>query len=133
MRHGLAKALGTFHLSCGEYAILPLDWIAILGLRFEGEPVLTEFMGIVEECTPLGIDYPYIVATSRFFRPTQKPKICLLQLKMIIPWKKELDYVAFRRFFFFFIGSCLFGNNRSVLTCRLLAAIRIVCNIGAYD
>ena len=26
----------TFHLSCGEYVVLPLDWTAILRLRFSG-------------------------------------------------------------------------------------------------
>ena len=125
--------MGTFHLSCGEYAILPLDLITILGLRFEGELVLTEFVGVADECTLLGIDYPHTAVTNRFFGPTQKPKICLLQQKMIIPRKKELDGVAFRRFFFYFIGFCLFGNNISVLTYRLLAAIRVVSDIGAYD
>ena len=44
MRHGIREALvrrfhaetGTFHLSCGEYVVLPLDWTTILGIWFGG-------------------------------------------------------------------------------------------------
>ena len=44
MRHGIGEALvwqfhvetGTFYLSYEEYAILPLNWMAILGIRFSG-------------------------------------------------------------------------------------------------
>lgn len=44
-----------------------------------------------------------------------------------------LDDVALRSFFFYFIGSCLLGNNRSMLTYKLLVAMRIVSVLGAYD
>ena len=37
-----------------------------------------------------------------------------------IPWVAKLDNVTLKWFFFYFISSCLLGNNRSVLTCRLL-------------
>ena len=50
-----------------------------------------------------------------------------------IPWITDLDNVALRQFFFYFISSCLLGNNQSLLTCRLLAAMRVVSVIGAYD
>jgi len=47
MRHGIREALvwwvhaetGSFHLSYGEYVILPLDWTAILGIKFGGFPI----------------------------------------------------------------------------------------------
>ena len=47
MRNGLVEALvqwfhaeiGTFHLSYKDHVVFPLDWIAILGLRFGREPV----------------------------------------------------------------------------------------------
>jgi len=45
----------------------------------------------------------------------------------------ESDDVAFKGFFFYFIGTFLLGNNRSVLTCRLLVAMKVVSIIGAYD
>lgn len=52
---------------------------------------------------------------------------------MNIPWKVEPNDVVFRWFFFYFIGSFLLGNNRSVLTYRLLVAMRVVPVIGAYN
>ena len=50
MRHEIGEALmrrfhaetGTFHLGCVEYAILPLDWTTILGIRFGGLPIPNE-------------------------------------------------------------------------------------------
>ena len=54
-------------------------------------------------------------------------------LKNNIPLEAELDDIAFRQFFFYFIGSCLFGNNRLVLTCKLLGAMSVLSDIGAYD
>lgn len=52
---------------------------------------------------------------------------------MTIPWGAELNDIVVRRFFFYFIGSFLFSNNRSVLSCRLLGAMRVVLDIEAYD
>jgi len=54
-------------------------------------------------------------------------------LRESIPWATEPNNIVIRRFFFYFIGSCLFGNNRSMLTCKLLGAMRVVLDIGAYD
>ena len=45
----------------------------------------------------------------------------------------ELGDIDLRRFFFYFIGSCLLGNNWSMLTCGLLGAMGVVFVIGAYD
>ena len=63
MRHGIGKALvqqfhaetGTFHLSSGEYAILPLDWMAILGIRFSEYPIPIDDMTFEMACELLGI------------------------------------------------------------------------------
>ena len=54
-------------------------------------------------------------------------------LKNNIPLEAELDDIAFRQFFFYFIGSCLFGNDRLVLTNKLLGAMSVLSDIGAYD
>ena len=53
-------------------------------------------------------------------------------LRVSIPWEVAPDDISLRRFFYF-IGSCLFGNNQSVLTCKLLQAMRVVSDIRAYD
>jgi len=47
-----------------------------------------------------------------------------------IPWEAEPNDITFRRFFFYFISSCLFGNNRSVLTYKLLGAMKVVSDMG---
>ena len=55
------------------------------------------------------------------------------QLWVRIPWEAESNDIALRRFFFYFISSCLFGNNQSVLTCKVLGVIWLVSVIRAYD
>ena len=55
----------------------------------------------------------------QYFGPTDKTQIRMEWLRINIAWGVELDDIALRWFFFYFISSCLFGNNRSVLTCRL--------------
>ena len=34
----------TFHLSCGEYLVLPINWTSILGVRFGGHQILKDKM-----------------------------------------------------------------------------------------
>ena len=63
MRHEIEKALvqrfhiktSTFHLSCGEYTILPLDWAAILGIRFGGYLISADDISFEMACKLLGI------------------------------------------------------------------------------
>ena len=81
MRHGFPEALvqwfhvetGTFYLSCGEYAILPFDWTAILDLRFGGEPVLTEFVSFTMVSKLFGIPYPITRMIRGYFELTNEP------------------------------------------------------------
>ena len=66
MWHAILKVLvqqfhvetSTFHLSCGEYAVFLLDWMAILGLRFEGYLVLLDPVDFATVSTLMGIRYP---------------------------------------------------------------------------
>ena len=67
IRHAILETLvqrfhaetGTFHLSCGEYVVLPLDWTAILGLRFDRHPVSIDPIDFATTSELLGIQYPY--------------------------------------------------------------------------
>ena len=120
-------------MSCGEYVVLPLDWTTILGLRFGGYLFLTDFVDFDVVSELLSIRYPLTLTRRQYFGPTNKPQIHMEWLKVSIPWEAELDDITLRWFFFYLIGSCLFGNNQSVLTCRLLGAMRVVLDIGAYD
>lgn len=69
MRH----RIGTFHLSCGEYAVLPLDWIAILGIKFGGHQIPTEEMSFDIACDLLGIPLPLTVKMMGYFGPIALP------------------------------------------------------------
>ena len=93
MRHGLVEALvqwfhvemDTFHLSYEEYAVLPLNWANILGLRFGGDPVPIKFVSFVMVSELLGIPYPLTRITKGYFGPTNKPQICIRWLKGNVP------------------------------------------------
>ena len=81
MSHGIWETLvrwfhtemGTFHLSYGEYTILPLDWIAILGIRFGGYPISTHEMSFEMASELLGIPLPLIANMRGYFEPTTSP------------------------------------------------------------
>ena len=83
MRHRIGEALvrrlhaetGTFHLSYGEYAILPLDWTAILGIRFGGYLILTDDISFELACKLLGILLLLTTDTRAYFGPTALPQI----------------------------------------------------------
>ena len=81
MRHRIGEALvrqfhteiGTFHLSCGEYAILPFDWTSILGIRFGGYLIPTNDMSFELVCELLGIPLPLTTDTRAYFGPIVLP------------------------------------------------------------
>ena len=77
--------MGTFHLSYGEYTVLPLDWMAILGIKFGGHLIPTKEMSFDMVCKLLGIPLPLIMETRGFFEPTTSPQICIEWLQSSIP------------------------------------------------
>ena len=81
IRHGIGEALvwwfhveiGTFHLGCGEYAVLPLDWTVILGIRFGEHPIPTDDMSFKMACELLGIPFPLTEGMKVCFGPITSP------------------------------------------------------------
>ena len=75
MRHEIVEALvwrfhmetSTFHLSCREYVILPLDWTAIFGIRFSGYSILTDDISFEMAYELLGIPFPIDYRHERIF------------------------------------------------------------------
>lgn len=88
MRHRIREALvwwfhyetGTFHLSYGEYTILPLDWTTIMGIRFSGYPILTNDMSFEIACELWSILLPLIEDTKAYFGPIALPQIRIERL-----------------------------------------------------
>ena len=93
MRHEIREALvwkfhvqtGTFHLSCGEYAVLHLDWMAILGIRFRGHPISTKEMTFKMASELLDIPLPLTAKTRGYFGPTTFSQIRTKWLQHSIP------------------------------------------------
>lgn len=81
MRHEIGESLvqwfhaetGTFHLGCKEYAVLPLDWIAILGIKFGGYLIPTDDMSFSVASELLGIPLLLTSDTRGYFGPTTSP------------------------------------------------------------
>ena len=124
---------GTFHLSYKEYAVLLLDWTTILGIRFGGLPIPTEEISFKMARELLGIPLPLTVETRGYFGPTMASQIRIEWLQSSIPWDVAPTNIQLRQFFLWFLSSCFFSNNRSVLTCQLLWARGVVYGIGTYD
>jgi len=89
MRHKIREALvrqfhaeiGTFHLNYGEYAILPLDWTAILSIKFGGYLILTNDVSFEMAYELLGKPLPLTTDTRGYFGPTLSPPICIKWLQ----------------------------------------------------
>lgn len=81
MRHEIGESLvqwfhaetGTFHLGCKEYAVLPLDWIAILGIKFGGYLIPTDDMSFSVASELLGIPLLLTSDTRGYFGRTTSP------------------------------------------------------------
>ena len=76
---------GTFHLSCVEYVVLPLNWTAILGIRFGKYPISTDDMSFEMAYDLLGLPLPLTMDTRAYFGPTALPQICTELLQGSIP------------------------------------------------
>ena len=83
MRHGIAKAsvwrfhveTDTFHMSCGEYVVLLIDWTGILNVRFGSHQISTNEMTFEMASDLLGIPFPLTTETRGYFGPTTSPQI----------------------------------------------------------
>ena len=89
--------------------------MTILGLRFSGYPVSINFMDFNVSSELLGNRYTLIWVTRRYFGPTNEPQIHIEWLRVSMPLGVKLDDIPLKRFLFYFISSCLFDNNRSML------------------
>ena len=118
MRHGNGEALvrqfhaetDTFHLSCREYVVLPLDWTAILGIRFGCLLIPIEEMSFDMACELFVIPLPLTAETKGYFGPIVSPQIRTKWLQSSIPWDMAPTNIHLRWFF------CGFSVAASLVT-----------------
>lgn len=67
--------MSTVHLSCGEYMILPLDWMAILGIKFGGLLIPTDEMSFEMASELFGIPLSLTMDIRGYFEPSAAPQI----------------------------------------------------------
>uniref|UniRef100_A0A2N9ET30 Aminotransferase-like plant mobile domain-containing protein n=1 Tax=Fagus sylvatica TaxID=28930 RepID=A0A2N9ET30_FAGSY len=95
---------GTFHLSTCEMAVLPVDWSAILGIRFGGRAPPSEPIDGFEAREILGLADRDAIEGSR--RPS---------------WAAYL------------IFSCFLGNDRSIVPTPIVGMFRDIDTLREYD
>ena len=119
----------TFHLSTCEMGVLPVDWSAILGIRFEGKVPPSEPISDLEALEILGIDDPNAIEGKKL--PSLKVKYLrdLLRREMDEP-PTELRY---RQWTAYFIFSCFLGNDKSTVPTPLIGMFQDVDTLRDYD
>uniref|UniRef100_A0A2N9GF26 Aminotransferase-like plant mobile domain-containing protein n=1 Tax=Fagus sylvatica TaxID=28930 RepID=A0A2N9GF26_FAGSY len=99
---------GTFHLSTCEMAVLPVDWSAILGIRFGGRAPPSEPVDGLEAREILGLDDRDAIEGSR------RPAVRIRYLADILRRDREEPptELRYRQWAAYFIFSCFLGNDQ---------------------
>uniref|UniRef100_A0A2N9I3D5 Aminotransferase-like plant mobile domain-containing protein n=1 Tax=Fagus sylvatica TaxID=28930 RepID=A0A2N9I3D5_FAGSY len=120
---------GTFHLSTYEMGVFPVDWSAILGIRFGGRIPPSEPISGPEALDILGIDDLDAIDGTRL--PSLKVKYLrdLLRREMGEP-PTELRY---RQWVAYFIFTCFLGNEKSTVPTPIIGMFRDVDALRDYD
>ncbi len=120
---------GTFHLSTCEMGVLPVDWSAILGIRFEGRAPLSEPISGPEALEILGIDDPDAIDSTRL------PSLKVYYLADVL--RRDRDEpsteLRYRQWTAYFIFSCFLGNDKSTVPTPLVGMFRDVDALREYD
>uniref|UniRef100_A0A2N9GUV5 Aminotransferase-like plant mobile domain-containing protein n=1 Tax=Fagus sylvatica TaxID=28930 RepID=A0A2N9GUV5_FAGSY len=116
---------GTFHLSTCEMAVLPVDWSAILGIRFGGRAPPSEPVDGLEAREILGLADRDAIEGSRRIRHLAD----VLRRDREEP-PTELRY---RQWAAYFIFSCFLGNDRSTVPTPIVGMFRDIDALREYD
>uniref|UniRef100_A0A2N9IHV8 Aminotransferase-like plant mobile domain-containing protein n=1 Tax=Fagus sylvatica TaxID=28930 RepID=A0A2N9IHV8_FAGSY len=102
---------GTFHLSTCEMAVLPVDWSAILGIRFGGRAPPSEPIDGFEAMEILGLADRDAIEGSR------RPSVRIRHLVDVLRRDREEPptELRYRQWAAYFIFSCFLGNDRSIV------------------
>uniref|UniRef100_A0A2N9F0B9 Aminotransferase-like plant mobile domain-containing protein n=1 Tax=Fagus sylvatica TaxID=28930 RepID=A0A2N9F0B9_FAGSY len=129
---------GTFHLSTCEMGVLPVDWSAILSIRFGGrippsEPIADfealEILGISDPTTVVGKKLPSLRVS--YLRDLLRVSYLrdLLRREIEEP-PTELRYCQWTAYFIF---SCFLGNDKSTIPTPIVGMFRDIDALRDYD
>jgi hypothetical protein len=98
---------GTFHLSTCEMAVLPVDWSAILGIRFGGRAPPSEPIDGFEAMEILGL------ADRDAIEGVRRPSVRIRHLVDVLRRDREEPptELRYRQWAAYFIFSCFLGNE----------------------
>uniref|UniRef100_A0A2N9HDV8 Aminotransferase-like plant mobile domain-containing protein n=1 Tax=Fagus sylvatica TaxID=28930 RepID=A0A2N9HDV8_FAGSY len=120
---------GTFHLSTCEMGVLPVDWSAILGIRFGGRIPPSEPVADFEALEILGIDDPAAIEGKKL------PSLRIRYLRDIL--RREIEEppteLRYRQWVAYFIFSCFLGNDKSTVPTPIVGMFRDIDALGDYD
>uniref|UniRef100_A0A2N9FS54 Aminotransferase-like plant mobile domain-containing protein n=1 Tax=Fagus sylvatica TaxID=28930 RepID=A0A2N9FS54_FAGSY len=108
---------GTFHLSTCEMAVLPVDWSAILGIRFGGRAPPSEPIDGFEAREILGLADRDAIEGSR------RPSVRIRHLADVLRRDREEPptELRYRQWAAYLIFSCFLGNDRSIVPTPIVA------------
>jgi hypothetical protein len=120
---------GTFHLSTCEMAVLPVDWSAILGIRFGGRAPPSEPISGPEAREILGLDDRDAIDGTRL------PSVRVRYLADILRRDREEPptELRYRQWAAYFIFSCFLGNDKSTIPTPIVGMFRDIDALREYD
>jgi hypothetical protein len=120
---------GTFHLSTCEMAVLPVDWSAILGIRFGGRAPPSEPIDGFEAREILGL------ADRDATEGTRRPSVRIRYLEDVLRRDREEPptELRYRQWAAYFIFSCFLGNDRSIVPAPIVGMFRDIDTLREYD
>uniref|UniRef100_A0A2N9HHN9 Aminotransferase-like plant mobile domain-containing protein n=1 Tax=Fagus sylvatica TaxID=28930 RepID=A0A2N9HHN9_FAGSY len=120
---------GTIHLSTCEVGVLPVDWSAILGIRFGGRIPPSDPVSDFEALEILGIDDPAAIVGKKLFHL----KISFLKDLLVREIEEPPTELRYRQWTAFFIFSCFLGNDKSTIPTPIVGMFRDIDDLRDYD
>jgi hypothetical protein len=120
---------GTFHLSTCEMAVLPVDWSAILGIRFGGRAPPSEPIDGFEAMEILGL------ADRDAIEGVRRPSVRIRHLADVLRRDREEPptELRYRQWAAYLIFSCFLGNDRSIVPTPIVGMFRDIDTLREYD
>uniref|UniRef100_A0A2N9IQ76 Aminotransferase-like plant mobile domain-containing protein n=1 Tax=Fagus sylvatica TaxID=28930 RepID=A0A2N9IQ76_FAGSY len=120
---------GTIHLSTCEMGVLPVDWSAILGIRFGGRIPPSDPVSDFEALEILGIDDPAAIVGKKLFYL----KISYLRDLLVREMEEPPTELRYRQWTAYFIFSCFLGNDKSTIPTPIVGMFRDIDDLRDYD